>query len=119
MEFLKELAQVPGLLKEIYGDLAKPGAAQAGKALSTIIGLGNTILWPFALANERAKIALEANLQKYRIRMESTPEEEVVEVAPEIGTPIAEKLGYVTNEQLSDMYIELLAKASGPVKSFV
>ncbi len=112
MELLKEIAASPAILKELYGDLAKPGVQQAGKALSTVIGLGNTVLWPVALMNEKAKFALESNLEKYRKKMESTPNESVCEVAPEVGVPIAEKLSYVTNEELSDMYTELLAKAS-------
>lgn len=112
MDLIKEIAHVPALLKLIYGDLAKPGVEQAGKALSTIIGLGNTILWPVALANEKAKIALEINLEKYRKRLESTPKEDISEVPPEVGVPIAEKIGYVSNAELSDMYIELLSKAS-------
>jgi len=112
MELIKEVAQIPGLLKEVYGDLAKPGVEQAGKALGTVIGLGNTILWPVALANQKARIALESNLEKYRKRLENTPKEEITEVAPEIGVPIGEKITYVTNEELSDMYVELLAKAS-------
>lgn len=56
--------------------------------------------------------ALENNLEKYRKRLESTPKEEITDVAPEIGVPIGEKITYVTNEELSDMYVELLAKAS-------
>lgn len=112
MDVLKEIAQSPAIIKEIYGDLAKPGVQQAGKALSTIIGLGNTILWPLAMLNERAKITLETNLEKFRKKLESVPEEDICEVAPELGVPIAEKLSYVSNEELSDMYIELLAKAS-------
>ncbi|MHB1320930.1 MAG: DUF4393 domain-containing protein [Acidithiobacillus ferrivorans] len=99
-------------MKELYGDLAKPGVQQAGKALSTIIGLGNTVLWPVALLNEKSKIALENNLEKYRLKMEKVSEEDTCEVPPEIGVPIAEKLSYVTNEALSEMYIELLANAS-------
>jgi len=119
MDVLTEIVQSPAVLKEVYGDLAKPGVQQAGKALSTIIGLGNTILWPIALVNEKAKIALEANLEKYRIKMKDIPEEEVCEVAPEVGVPIAEKLSYVSNEELSDMYTELLANASQKQKANV
>jgi len=55
VELINEVIQTPGLLKEIYGDLAKPGVSQVGKALSTVVGLGNTILWPVALLNERQK----------------------------------------------------------------
>jgi hypothetical protein len=112
LPILKEAAQIPGLFKEIYGDLAKPGVTQVGKALGAILGLGNTILWPVYLVNEKARVALESNLEKYRRKMETVPEEEVVEVPPDIGIPITDKMGYVTNEELSDMYVELLVKAS-------
>jgi Abortive infection alpha len=112
LPILKEVTQIPGLLKEVYGDLAKPGVNQVGKALSTVIGLGNTILWPIALLNERSKLALEKNLERYRQQLENIPPEQIAEVPPEIGVGIAEKLSYVSDEQLSDLYINLLAKAS-------
>jgi hypothetical protein len=118
-EIVKEFAKLPALLQEIYGDLAKPGATQVGKALGTIFGLGNTILWPIAWANARAraaedrdKIALEINLDKYRKSLEAVLEEQIIPVSPEIGVPILEKLTYVTDDELSDMYINLLANAS-------
>lgn len=109
---MDQIAKSPAILKEIYGDLAKPGVQQAGKALSTVIGLGNTLLWPVAMLNEKAKLALEHNLEKYREKLENIPEEDISEVPPEVGVPIAEKLSYVSNEELSEMYTELLAKAS-------
>lgn len=112
LQVAQEALKVPGLLVEIYGDLAKPGVKQAGRALETVIGLGNTILWPIAWANERTRIALEKNLEKYRKKMESVPEDKVVGVAPEIGVPIAEKLAYVTDERLTGLYVKLLATAS-------
>lgn len=112
LQVAQEALKVPALLVEIYGDLARPGVKQAGRALETVMGLGNTILWPIAWANERSRIALEKNLEKYRQRLESMPEEMIVGVAPEIGVPIAEKLAYVTDDQLSDMYVKLLATAS-------
>ncbi|HCA00664.1 MAG TPA: hypothetical protein DEO68_00445 [Halomonas campaniensis] len=117
MDIIKEIVESPAVLKEIYGDLAKPGVQQAGKALSTVVGLGNTVLWPVALLNEKAKISLEKNLNKYREKLEEVPEEDVCEVAPEVGVPIAEKLSYVTNDELSEMYAELLAKASQKSKA--
>lgn len=112
MELIKEIVKMPGLLKEVYGDLAKPGVEQVGKALETVLGLGNTLLWPVALVNEKSKIALEKNLEQYRKRLEHKTIDEISEVPPEVGVPISEKIAYVTNEQLSDMYIELLSKAS-------
>ena len=117
MEELKAIAKflegfrLQDLLREIYGDVARPGAKQAGKALETVLGFGNTLLLPLTFANDRAQV-FRKNMGKYRARMQDTPIEDTCEVAPEIGVPIAEKLTYVTNEELSKMYVELLAKAS-------
>lgn len=106
------LAGNSGLLKEIYGDLAKPGVTQVGKALETVLGLGNTVLIPIQLLNAKGKHLVEKNLNTFRERLESVPPEEIVPVAPEVGTPILEKLTYVTNDDLVNLYAELLAKAS-------
>jgi len=112
LQLAQEALKVPGLIVEIYGDLTRPGVRQVGKALDTILGLGNTILWPITWANERSRIYLERNLEKYREHLEQIPEEKIVSVAPEIGVPIAEKLAYVRDERLSDLYVSLLSKAS-------
>lgn len=44
--------------------------------------------------------------------MESIPEDKIVNVVPEIGVPIAEKLAYVHDDHLAEMYTKLLATAS-------
>ena len=111
-ELLNSLIRAPEILLEIYRDLAKPGVQQVGKALGTVFGLGNTILWPFHLINEKSRMVLEANLERYRVKLEHASQEEICPVVPEIGVPIAEKLSYITDETISDMYLELLARAS-------
>lgn len=100
------------LIKEIYGDLAKPGVQNVGIALSAVLGLGVTLMWPIMWANERSKIALENNLETYRDRLKDVPPEQVTVAPPEIAMPILEKIGYVTNDEIKNLYIELLAKAS-------
>jgi Abortive infection alpha len=109
---LAKAASDPGLLKEVYGDLAKPGVSQVGKALGTVLGLGNTCLWPIQLLNERARVVLEMNLESLRQRLASLPHEKVVAISPEVGVPAAEKLSYVTDVDLRELYINLLAKAA-------
>ena len=111
-ELLESILQSPKILLEIYGDLAKPGVKQVGEALGTVLGLGNTILWPIQLANEKSRLVLESNLEKYRVKLENASEKDICTVAPEIGVPIAEKLCYVTNEAIAELYLELLARAS-------
>jgi len=109
---LIEGASKDGLLKEIYGDLAKPGVSQVGKALESVLGLGTTLLWPLQLLNKRASIALEDNLEKYREKLKNVPQEKVVEVNPLLGVPIAEKLSYVQDADLTELFLNLLTAAS-------
>jgi Abortive infection alpha len=111
-DIVSKAAGIPELLKEVYGDLAKPGVSQVGKALSAVLGLGNTVLYPLHLINEKTRITLENNLEKYREKLENIPEEKIILVPPEVGVPIAEKLTYVSNEEISEMYLNLLANSS-------
>lgn len=105
------------LLKEIYGDLAKPGVTQVGYALGTVIGLFNTCLSPIKYLNEKTELNRQNNLNKLAERFNKIPINDVVEASPEIAVPITEKLVYISDETLRNMYIELLAKAS--TKNFV
>jgi len=57
-EVAKELA------KDIYGDALKPGMTQIGKAIETVLGLGNTVLTPIAMVNDKVKHIRERNLVK-------------------------------------------------------
>lgn len=100
------------LLKEIYGDVAKPGVVQVGIALATVIGLLNTCLSPIKFLNEKTELNRQNNLQLLAKRFAEIPPENIIEAPPEIAVPIAEKLGYVSNDELKNLYIELLAKAS-------
>jgi hypothetical protein len=90
----------------------KPDVSQVGKALGTVLGLGNTILLPIYLLNERTRLVVESNLEKYRLTLKNVHEAEIVPVRPEVGVSILEKLMYVTDDELSDFYINLLSKAS-------
>lgn len=80
--------------------------------LYTVLGLGNTLLWPVYLVNEKSKLSIQKNLESYRKKLENIPEDKIISVAPEIGVPIAEKLSYVSDESISNLYVNLLAKAS-------
>lgn len=100
------------LLKEIYTDLAKPGVQNVGKAIGEIIGLGNTILLPLQLLNDKSNLIARNNLERFRLKVEELNASEVQAVVPEIGVPILEKLLYVENEEIANLYINILASAS-------
>lgn len=108
----KGLEPFADLIKEIYGDVAKPGVTQVGIALATVIGLLNTCLSPIKFLNEKTELNRQKNLEKLAERFSEIPADQVIEAPSEIAVPIAEKLVYVSNEELRNLYIELLAKAS-------
>jgi hypothetical protein len=106
------MAKDEELLRLFYKDLGQPGVKQVGKALSTVLGLGNTVLLPLKMVNEKANALYTHHMDQFRKKLEQVPEEKIVEAAPEIGVPILENLGKTTNEAISQMYINLLANAS-------
>lgn len=99
-------------LSMFYKDALQPGVQQVGKALSDVMGLGNTVLLPIKMLNDKAKTLYERHMEQYRKNLENVPQEDIVEVAPEIGVPVMEKLEKTTNKKLSDLYINLLTNAS-------
>ncbi len=101
-----------GLLKQIYGDLAKPGVAKVGRALETVLGLGNTILLPLYLLNERSRLLVESSLESYRKKVDKIPSEKIATVPPEVGVPVVEKLMHTQDVDLRELYSSLLASAS-------
>jgi hypothetical protein len=100
------------ILTLAYKDLAQPGVKQVGKALSTVLGFGNTVLLPLKLLNEKAQLLFASHMEEYRKQLADIPEEKVLEVAPEIGVPIMDRLERTTNAKLSELYVNLLATAS-------
>ncbi|WP_156841797.1 DUF4393 domain-containing protein [Novosphingobium aquimarinum] len=109
--------RAPELLKEIYGDLAKPGVAQVGKAIGELLGLGNTILLPLRLLNKRAAEFERENFELLAQKFSQIPEEKVVEVNPEIGLPILDGLSQTRDGNLRDMFAELLVNSAREDKS--
>jgi hypothetical protein len=96
----------------VYKDAAQPGVKQVGKALATVLGLGNTALLPIKLLNSKAQVWYARHMEEYREQLKNIPEEKIIEVAPEIGVPILENLEKTTSNEVSSLYINLLTNAS-------
>lgn len=109
---LASVAQKDGVLKLVYKDLAQPGVQQVGRALSTVLGLGNSLLLPLRLLNETARKFEERKFEDIASRFSVISEDEIVDVRPEIGVEILDKLSIVEDNSIREMFVELLAKAA-------
>jgi len=98
--------------KVVYPDLFQPATKQAGKALETVFELGNTILLPIKLLNEKARLNFEKHMKKYEEKINKVPQENITRVLPDIGLPIIDRLTYLTNEEIADLFINFLVSAS-------
>lgn len=100
------------ILPQVYTDLAQPGVKAVGQALGTVLELSSTILLPLKLINEKAKLLFAKRMNEYKEKLESIPEEKRAKVAPELGTPILDKLTYTANEEIARLFTNLLTNAS-------
>lgn len=107
--FVKEASQ---LLTSIYGDLAQPSVKKVGTALEIALEFCTSIMLPVKFQNEKWRLNFEKRLNDYKEKLNDIPEEKIIEVNPQIGTPIIEKLSYTTNDEIAEMFLNLLKNAS-------
>ncbi len=105
-----------GVLHALYTDLAAPGVQQVGKALETVLKTGNILLLPLRMLNEYAAAFEKVNFAAIADRFSRIPEDDIVDVRPEIGVPILEKLAITHDPDLRRLFIELLASAADKKK---
>lgn len=105
-------ANKDGLLKLIYQDLAQPGVREVGKALQTVLSLGNNVLLPLRLLNETTRAFETRKFNQIANRFSSIPHDTLIDVSPEIGIPILESLSHTSDESLRTLFIELLASSA-------
>lgn len=101
-------ADISNVSNDVLSNLCIPFSKQLGKALGNITELVHTVTLPIKLVNQYAK----KNYEKLESKLKDIPEENIREVEPEIGIPIMEKISYTSNDDLSELYINLLANAS-------
>lgn len=100
------------VVEKVYDDILCEPSKKAGNALGTIVNIGNTLLWPVKWVNERTRIYFENNLRKYEEKLRHIPEEKIINVPTEISMPILDRFTYVSNKEISDAFVQLLANAS-------
>ena len=100
------------LVGTIYKDLAQPAIKAIGAALGTTLEFCTAPLLIMKFGSEAAKLNYAKHMNNYAKKLEEIPEADRKSVDPQIGVPIIEKLTYVTNEEIANLFTNLLAKAS-------
>lgn len=103
------------ILGMLYKDSLQPSVQLIGKALGTAMEFCTTPLLLCKFGSEAAKLNYQRHLDNYAAKIKHIPESEAIDVNPQIGAPIMEKLTYTTNEDIADLFTSLLAKASSSV----
>ncbi|RYD19664.1 MAG: DUF4393 domain-containing protein [Verrucomicrobiaceae bacterium] len=95
---------------EIYTDLAKPAAHEAGEAIGTVIGLfNNVVLHPLKRANIHFKYKLEEFRNELNQKLEAVPLNQIRTPELVIAGPTIEALRYTIDaKDLREMYLNLL-----------
>lgn len=100
------------LLMAIYGDLAQPSVKKVGIALETVIEFSTSVFLPLKFQSEKWKINFDKRLNDYKNKLDKISEEDIIEVNPQIGVPLIDRLAYTTNDDVAEMFLNLLTKAS-------
>lgn len=101
------------LAVKIYDDVAHPGAKNLGKAIGTLVEfITSTAIYPLEKINFERNFLLKAHLQKFGDDLSTLNEGDISSVPFEIGVPLLEKLVYVSDNDLTKLYIALLKRAS-------
>ncbi|WP_373230252.1 DUF4393 domain-containing protein [Cohnella sp.] len=111
-ETLKLLVEKAPDLNQVYSDVAQPAFRKLGLALETVFDLCNNGLLPIRLLNARSNLYFDKAMKQLAKEYENVDEQEIIQVRPEIGVPILERLTYTTTEEIRNLYISLLKSAS-------
>ena len=108
--FVKETGSQ--LVGNLYTDFLQPSIKTLGTTLGSVVELVTLFQVPIQYVNEIVKLNFSKRLKEYAKKLEEIPDEKKCEVNPQIGVPIMEKLGYTTNDEIADLFTNLLTKAS-------
>lgn len=111
-ELIGKLLEVDGCALDVYKDIAQPSARIIGQSLGTTLEFLFTPFTWLQLVNEKTKANIQHRLCQYAERLEQIPEDKRCEVHPELGVPIMQRLSYTTNDDVAELFLELLASAS-------
>lgn len=109
---MNTLSGLSKLLPDIYKDLAQPSLQVLGNALGKALEFVTLPITALGTVSDCAKANLNHRLEEYTKKIEQIPEDKLVEVHPQIAVPIIQKLTYATNDEIANLFTNLLATAS-------
>lgn len=108
----KAAGALMNLIPDIYKDVAQPGLSVLGKAIGGVVNFCVLPLNAAGVVADGVNAVLRNRLSDYAKKLERIPEEKIVEVHPQIAVPIIQKLSYTTNQDIANLFTNLLATAS-------
>lgn len=111
-DIIKSSKDVAELLTLFYKDLAQPSVQKLGAALGTVFEYVDTLTYSLKLRNERVKQTFQRNLDEVKQKIDDIPADKLIEVNTHLGVPIVERLSYITNNEIADLFTTLLSKAA-------
>lgn len=95
-----------------YDDALRPALQSVGGTLGNIVDFLGIATMPLKFWSEKVLLNFAHRLEQYKEKLESVPEEKRCEVLPEIGIPALQALPYTTNDDVADLFTNLLTNAS-------
>ncbi len=104
--------ELVGLLKLSYPDLLKPSLKELGFGLRTIVEFLGLPLLRLQYINIKTKPRFEKRIEKLVANLNEIPVSDRAELHSSIAFPALDQLSIETDEDISDLYINLLTKTS-------
>ena len=95
-----------------YDDALRPTLQSVGGTLGNIVDFLGIATMPLKYWSEKVRLNFAHRLEQYKEKLESVPEDKRCEVPPEIGIPAIQALPYTTNDDVADLFTNLLTNAS-------
>ena len=95
-----------------YDDALRPALQYVGGTLGNIVDFLGIATMPLKYWSEKVRLNFVHRLEEYKEKVETVPEEKRCEVLPEIGIPALQALPYTTNDDVADLFTNLLTNAS-------
>jgi hypothetical protein len=100
------------LIKEVYPDFLKPAMKELGFGLHTIVESLMRPLLRLKYSNIKAKALFALRVKKLFSELSQIPDTDRTELPASIAVPVIEQLSFESDEDISDLYINLLTKAA-------